>query len=75
VVASGLAVTAAVLVADNPVAGLQLYVLAPLAVNVILLPEKMVAELGVTTTAGSGLTVTVTVEVLLQPLPFVPVTR
>ena len=49
--------------------------LAPLAVNVTLLPEKMVAEVGFTVTGGNGFTVMVTVEVLLHPVAFVPVTK
>jgi hypothetical protein len=63
------------LVEESPVAGLQLYVLAPLAVNVTLLPEKMVADVGFTVTGGSGFTVMVTVEVLLHPVALVPVTK
>ena len=73
VVVVGLAVGLAILVALNPVAGLQLYVVAPLAVNVVLEPAQMVGATGVTVTVGTGFTVTVTVLVLEQ-LPVVPVT-
>jgi hypothetical protein len=75
VVVVGLAVTAAVFVDESPVAGVQLYVVAPLAVNTTLLPAKMVADVGFTLTVGNGFTVTVTVEVLSHPAPLVPVTR
>jgi len=71
----GLAETTAVLIEESPVAGLQAYVLAPLAVNVTLLPEKMVAEVGLTATGGNGFTVMVTVDVLLHPDALVPVTK
>ena len=71
----GLAETAAVLVEESPVEGVQLNVAAPLAVSVTLLPVKIVAELGLTAIVGNGFTVTVTVDVLSHPAPFVPVTR
>ena len=64
----GLAVTVAPVVADNPVAGLQLYVEAPLAVIDVLLPLQIVAVVGETVTVGTGLTVTVTVAVPVHPL-------
>jgi hypothetical protein len=57
----------------NPVAGLQLYVVAPLAVMVTLLPEQMLALAGNTVTVGVLVTVTVTIWVPLQPL-LLPVT-
>ena len=66
--------TMAPVVADKPVAGLQLYVLAPFAVNDVLLPLQIVAAVGETVTVGLGFTVTVTDAVLVHPLPLVPVT-
>ena len=58
----------------NPVAGLQLYVTAPLAVKLTLPPEHIGAgEDGFTVTVGVGVTVIVTVAVPLHPL-LVPVT-
>jgi hypothetical protein len=67
----GLAVTTEPLVLLKPVAGLQVYVPAPLAVKVALPPEQMVAEL--TLTVGLGVMVTVEVFASVQPL-VVPVT-
>jgi hypothetical protein len=72
VVLVGEAVTVAPVVALKPVAGDQLYVVAPLAVNTVLLPEQMVADEGDTLTVGEELTVTVTVVVPIHP-PVVPV--
>ena len=69
-----MAVTVAPVVADNPVAGLQLYVEAPFAVNDVLLPLQMVAVAGVTVTVGFGFTVIVIAAVLVHPFPSVPVT-
>ena len=65
----GLAVTDAPVVALSPVAGDQLYVVAPAAVNVIEDPLQMVGEL--TVTVGVGVTVTViTTGALVQvPVP------
>ena len=68
-----MAVTVAPVVEDRPVAGLQLYVEAPLAVSEVLLPLQMVTE-GETVTVGLGFTVTVTVAVLVHPFASVPVT-
>jgi len=61
VVEPGVAVTFESVVALKPVAGLQLYVVAPLAVKPILLPWHTDGVGGVTVTVGVGLTVTVTV--------------
>ena len=72
-VVAGFAVTVAPVVADKPVAGLQEYVVAPLAVNDVLLPVQIVAVVGETVTVGFGFTVTVTVTVFVQPFPSVPV--
>ena len=49
----------------------QVYVVAPFAVNVAVCPEHIPGEF--TVTVGSGVTVTVATAVLLQPLA-VPVT-
>jgi hypothetical protein len=56
----------------NPVVGDQVYVLAPLAVNVVVPPGHTFAS--DTLITGNGLTVTFVVAVLLQPLASVPVT-
>lgn len=71
VVDAGLAVTAEPVVVLNPVAGDQVYVLAPLAVSPAEAPAQIVAELAVT--VGVGFTVTRQVFVPTQ-LPVVPVT-
>jgi len=73
VVTVGLAVTEAPVVALSPVAGAQVYVLAPLAVMITDPPAQIAGALGVLVTVGSGLTVTVTVVVLLQPAALTPV--
>lgn len=72
----GLATTEVPVVEDKPVAGLQLYVLAPLAVSVILFPAQITGEPGDTVTVGGGFdeTATVTVEEFEQPNRDVPVT-
>ena len=62
-VVGGFAVTVAPVVADKPVAGLHVYVVAPLAVSDVLLPLQIVAVVGETVTVGFGFTVTVTVVV------------
>ena len=69
----GDAVTLAPVDADRLPDGLQLYVLPPVAVNVVFEPVQIVA-LALLLIVGSGLTLTVTVAVLIQPLPLVPVT-
>lgn len=57
----------------RPVAGVQLYVLAPLAVTVVLEPRHTLLPVNVI--VGLGLTVTVLVAVLVQPVAVVvPVT-
>ena len=50
----GLATTVASVVVDKPVAGFQLYEVAPFAVNVVLVPLQMDAEDGVTVIVGAG---------------------
>lgn len=62
----GLAKTVLPEVPLKPVPGLQVYVLAPLAVSVAVPPGQIVALL--TVTVGVGVTVTETVALLLQPL-------
>lgn len=75
VVAVGLAVTTAPVVGVNPVVGLQLYVVAPLAVSEALLPLQIVADAGETVTTGLGLTVNVPELVAVQPFALVIVTE
>jgi hypothetical protein len=55
-----------------PVEGVHIYVLAPLAVNVVGLPAQIVT-FG-TETTGIGFTVTTTVELPEQPAADVPTT-
>ena len=71
VVVVGLAVGLAQLVHDKPVAGDQMYVLAPVAFNAADDPAH-ITLLAPPLTVGLGLTVTVTLAVPAQPL--VPVT-
>ena len=74
VVTVGLAVTLAPTVADKPVAGDQEYdVEVPLAVKPVEKPVQ-IATLDPALTVGNGLTVTVTLDVLLHELASVPVT-
>ena len=70
----GFAVTIAPVVADKPVAGLHVYVVAPLAVNDVLLPLQIIGADGVTVTVGVVLTVIVAVAVFVHPFASVPVT-
>ena len=55
------AVTPATFVADNPVAGLQVYVTAPVAKSETPLPLQMIADVGVTDIVGVFVIVTVPV--------------
>ena len=74
VVTVGLAVTLAPTVADKPVAGDHAYdVELPLAVKPVEKPVQ-IATLDPALIVGSGLTVTVTLDVLLQEFTSVPVT-
>ena len=73
VVDVGLAVTLAPVVADSPVEGVQLYVVAPVAVRVVPDPPVQIATPEPALTTGVVFTVTVMLAVLLQPL-VVPVT-
>ena len=61
---------------DNPSVGLHVYVLAPLAVSVTLLPlQNAEGAAGLTDIVGDGFTVIdVAADVREQPLPFVTVT-
>jgi hypothetical protein len=68
----GLAVTEEPVVALSAVAGLHVYVLAPLAVSAVDCPLQIVA--GETAITGRGLTFTVTCVEAVQPLLSVPVT-
>ena len=69
----GLAITVDPDVVFNPADGDHSYELAPLPVNVAELPEH-IETLGEAVTVGNGLTVTVTVAVLVYPFASVPVT-
>jgi hypothetical protein len=57
----GFAITVKPVVAESPVAGLQLYVIAPLAVRVADCPLHIVTEF--TVTVGRGCTVKVAVAI------------
>jgi phage terminase large subunit-like protein len=70
----GLATTLIPVVTFNPADGLQAYVVAPLAVKVVLAPLHSVEGAGETDTVGVELTVTVIVFVPMHPLAPVPVT-
>ena len=59
---------------DNPIAGDQLYDVAPAAVSEVLVPSQIVLFVADAFTTGMGFTVTVTVAVFVQPLALVPVT-
>ena len=56
------------------VAGLQVYVLAPVAVNVDVVPTQTVAEDDVKVKVGNGFTVTVTVSLFTHPAALVAFT-
>ena len=66
---AGLAVTVAPVVGDNPVAGDQLYVVAPLAVNNTLAPLQREAEAGVTVIVGIEFMITDVVAVCAAQPP------
>ena len=70
----GLAVTVEPVLELNPFEGVQLYVLAPVAINVAVLPGHSCTDEGDTLTTGSGLTITGTIVVPVQPLTSVPLT-
>ena len=70
----GFAVTVAPVVALSPVAGVQAYVLAPLAVSEVEEPLQIVVVPD-TDTVGNGFTVIVTVVLFVQPAEEVPVTE
>lgn len=67
VVEDGFAVTVLPVVAESPVAGDQLYEVAPVAVSVAEAPLQIVAEF----TATTGFAPTVTVAVAVPEQPFV----
>lgn len=54
VVVDGVATTTGPVVVFNPVDGLHIYVLAPLAVNVVLFPLQIDIEVGVTLMVTEG---------------------
>jgi len=74
VVEPGLAVTLVPVVWFRPVAGLHVYVVAPLAVSTTLPPGHIAGAAGVTLTVGVGVIVIATDCVALQPAAVVPVT-
>jgi hypothetical protein len=74
VVDEGEAETVLVLVELNPEAGLQIYVVAPDAVNIDELPLQIVCDVAETVTLGTGFTVTLAIAVSIHPAAFVPVT-
>jgi hypothetical protein len=67
------AVTVVPEVALSPVAGDQVYVVAPLALSETELPAHIEGADGETLTVSAGTTVTVTVPVFVQPAADVPV--
>ena len=71
-VEDGVAIGLPIFVALNPVAGNQLYVVAPVATKFALAPLQIVPP-PVTLIVGKGVTVTVTIAVLEHPNE-VPVT-
>ena len=73
VVVAGFAVTEAPVVALKPVAGDQVYDVAPLAVNVVELPAQIAGEAGVTVNTDAGSTVMVMLAVDV-PQVLIPVT-
>jgi hypothetical protein len=72
----GVAVTELPVVPDKPppAGAVQVYVLAPVTDNVLLLVAQIVAGLGVTVRVGLGFTVNVTVCATLVQDPTEPVT-
>ena len=69
-------VTLGVTVMELPVKlpGTQAYVVAPLAVMVVLAPRQIVAAVALVLRVGSVFTVMVVLAVLVQPLASLPVT-
>jgi hypothetical protein len=55
--------------------GFHVYVVAPLAVSVALLPIQMLGEVAEAVTVGFGVTLRLTVLVVGQPKPLIPVTE
>jgi len=70
----GPADTVVPVVEDNPVEGLHVYDVPPPAVNDTDCPLQMTGAAGEAVIEGSGLTVNVTLFVLLHPPAIVPVT-
>lgn len=74
VVDDGVAVTLAPVVADNPLAGSQVYAAPPDAVSVVDEPLQIGLTPALTVMVGNAFTVTDIEAVLLQPAALVPVT-
>jgi PII-like signaling protein len=70
----GLADTVVPVPAESPADGLHIYVVPPPAFNKTNWPLQRMGAAGLTVIVGFGLMVTVTVDVLVQPLASVPVT-
>jgi hypothetical protein len=71
----GLATTVEPLVELSPLAGDQLYVLAPLAVRVTEPVEQIVGAFGLMVMIGLGLMMMLVVAVPVQPVVAVPTTE
>jgi hypothetical protein len=71
----GFAVTLVPVLELNPMVGVHVYMLAPLAVNVALFPVHMLVSEATTVTSGTGLTVIFTLAESLHPFASVPTTQ
>jgi hypothetical protein len=76
VVTAGSAITCVPVVAFNPVAGLHVYVLAPLAIIPTVSPAQTAGDMPVILilTVGGGVILTAIVVVSVHPLALVPTT-
>lgn len=71
---AGVAVTGEPVVALKSVAGVHVYVLAPLAVSIVALPAQTVGFEALAVMVGNALTVIVTLALSIQPAAEVPIT-